>query len=213
MNKETPLENKMSGFDTTRIQALADGIFAFAMTLLVLDLKDVAPARGEFWHLMHQLSQKLVYYAVSFLILGMFWTGHHAEFHYIKKTNRVHLWLNVFLLMTIATIPYSTSLLTAQANRLFAVVVYSVNITLTTAAYLLHWHYATSHNRLTVSRLPKSIIRDVKQRLIISNLLLVLALTLSFWNETISLSVYVLIQVYFIIKTTRTGTGVPINQD
>ncbi len=200
-----------TGFNTTRIQALADGIFAFAMTLLVIDLKDIAPHDEGFWLLMGHLGQKLLYYLLSFLILGLFWTGHQAEFKYINKTDRLHLWLNILLLMCVAAIPASASLLAGDKHKLFSVVVYSCVITFTTAAYLLHWHYASYKNRLTVSTLSVKVIRDIKKRLILSNLLSVIALGFSLWNSAVSISLYLLIQVFFIFRTTRTKTGVPEN--
>lgn len=205
--------NGQTGFDTVRIQALADGIFAFAMTLLVIDMKNIAPLDESFWLLMGHLGQKLLYYLLSFLILGLFWTGHQAEFKYIIKTDRMHLWLNILLLMWVATISFSASLLAGDKHKLFSVVVYSCSITFTTAAYLLHWHYASYKNRLTVNTLSITIIRDIKKRLIVSNLLSVIALGFSLWNSTISIIVYLLIQLFFIFLTTRTKTGVPKNSE
>ena len=198
-----------TGFDTTRIQALADGIFAFAMTLLVIDMKDILPHEEGFWLLMAHLGQKLLYYILSFLILGLFWTGHQAEFKYIERTDRLHLWLNIALLMCVATIPFSASLLAGDKHKLFSVVVYSCSITFTTAAYLLHWHYASYKNRLTINTLSLNIVHDIKKRLIMSNLLSVVALGFSLWNSTVSISLYLLIQLFFVFRTTQTKTGAP----
>ena len=76
------------GFGTNRIEALADGIFAVAMTLLVLDVKlpdgeVFANDRALFDRLL-SLEHTFVIYFISFIVLAMFWVGHHAHFHYIR---------------------------------------------------------------------------------------------------------------------------------
>jgi len=190
-------------FDKKRVEALADGIFAFAMTLLVLDLKQIFPKNASASFLVSAVGQKLFHYIITFIILGMYWTGHQVEFYYIKRTDRLHLWLNILILMFIAIMPFSTSLLGSEANKVFSIFVYSCNITAITISYLLHWHYATNKNRLTDSTLSRAIVKDVVKRLVISNILLVLSLVLSLWNFTVSMLLYLSIQVYYIIVTSK----------
>ncbi len=117
-------------FDKKRIEALADGVFAIAMTLLALDLKHDFPKGVSFLSYLTDVGHRLFYYIITFIILGMYWTGHHAEFHYIKRTDRLHLWLNIFILMFIAVMPFSTSLLGSNVDEGLAVFIYSCNITL-----------------------------------------------------------------------------------
>lgn len=190
-------------FEKRRIEALADGIFAFAMTLLVLDLKQDFPKGLSFSALGAAVAHKLFYYIITFIILGMYWTGHHAEFNYIKRTDRLHLWLNILILMFIAIMPFSTSLLGSSVDRVFAIFVYSCNITAITISYLLHWRYATFKRRLTDSTLSNAVVGDVNKRLIASNILLVFSLVVSLWNFTLSMLIYLIIQVYYIIKTSK----------
>jgi uncharacterized membrane protein len=189
-------------FEKRRIEALADGIFAFAMTLLVLDLKQDFPKELSFSALGAAVAHKLFYYIITFIILGMYWTGHHAEFNYIKHTDRLHLWLNILILMFIAIMPFSTSLLGSSVNRIFAIFVYSCNITAITISYLLHWQYAISKIRLTDADLSNAIVTDVKKRLIVSNILLIFSLVVSLWSFTVSMLIYLIIQGYYILKTT-----------
>jgi uncharacterized membrane protein len=84
--------NQVAGQSTERLAALSDGIFAVAMTLLVLDLH--APAAGlihgnaDLWHAMAQLAPKLAVYIMSFLTLGIFWVGQQTQLNFLHQSNR-----------------------------------------------------------------------------------------------------------------------------
>lgn len=155
--------NELPRYETRRVEALADGIFAFAMTLLVLDLKQDFPKGTAFSTLTRMVSHRLFYYLITFIILGVYWTGHHAEFSYIRRTDRAHLWLNILLLMFVAIMPFSTSLLGSDVDQVFAVTMYSCNITTIILAYWVHWQYATTNNRLTNTTITKTVVWDVKR--------------------------------------------------
>jgi uncharacterized membrane protein len=117
--------------DTTRTEAFSDGVLAIAITLLVLDLS--VPVRGT---LNESLARALAHewpsyaaYVTSFLIIGIIWVNHHAVFQLIGRVDRTALFLNLLLLMTVATIPFTTRLLatylTAGSAARTAAVVYS----------------------------------------------------------------------------------------
>src|SRR6266487_2888595 len=101
-----------SGLNTNRIEAFSDGVFAVAITLLVLNLQvpqlasanELVPKLSELW-------PKLLSYALSFVIVGIYWVAHHNTFHYIKQSDRNLLWLNILLLMCIVFLPFPTALL------------------------------------------------------------------------------------------------------
>lgn len=88
------------GMTTHRLEALADGIFAIAMTLLVLNLALPESGKGlaELRSLLLGQLDKFFSYAVSFILLAILWVRHHEQFHYIKRTDGRHLWINVFFL-------------------------------------------------------------------------------------------------------------------
>jgi len=108
--------NLISGLSKTRIEALTDGIFAIAMTLMVFDIKVAPVAHMDQWNLRHELIQlwpRFLAYVISFVMLGVYWVGHHNQYHYIRRTDRPFLWINIFFLMGVSLIPFSTSLLRA----------------------------------------------------------------------------------------------------
>ena len=202
-------KDNSGGMNTGRIRALADGVFAFAMTVLVLDLKGTQPKGASFWQQIQPLIPKFFPYVVSFLILGLYWTGHYSEFHYIKRTTRMHLWLNILLLMFIALIPFSASLLTEREMNQFSMVIYGINLIAVLVAFYVQWSYATHNHRLVEPNLDARLIRDVKKRILSNIFFFILALGVSFWSTALSLILYLLIQMFYVLKTSQTITGSP----
>ena len=100
---------------TGRMEAFSDGIFAIAMTLLVLELHVPALAAtgsaGELAKALLLMWPKFAGYGGSFLILGVLWIGHHNQFHYIRRVDRPFLWINIFFFMCVGFMPYCTALM------------------------------------------------------------------------------------------------------
>ena len=109
--------------EKSRIAALVDGIFAVAMTLLVLDLKLPEGLKmssdAELWRQLLELTGRFSTYALSFIVLGTFWIGHHSLFHFVRKVNRGLLWLNMLFLLFITLLPFSTNLLSGHTHLQF----------------------------------------------------------------------------------------------
>lgn len=97
---------------TARMEAFSDGVFAVAITLLVLTLEvpQIADSvvTSELWPKLLELWPKLLSYVLSFLLVGIYWVAHHNTFHYITGTDRTLLWLNLLLLLCIVFIPFPT---------------------------------------------------------------------------------------------------------
>ncbi len=88
------------GLGKTRVEALTDGVFAIAMTLLVFGITIPAVAQdapaAAFQQKLLELWPKFLTYGISFIVLGIYWVGHHNQFHYIRRTDRMLLWINIF---------------------------------------------------------------------------------------------------------------------
>src|SRR4051812_45333 len=100
-----------------RLEALGDGIFAVAMTILAIELKLPEVKHGglnEFLLAARQIYPDLLCYAISFIILGIMWFGHRMVFEYIGKTNRYFIFLGVLFYMLICLVPFSTRILAAN---------------------------------------------------------------------------------------------------
>ena len=189
-----------AGLTKARIEALTDGIFATVMTVLVLGLKppDVNLSESRLEFEIMGLSSNILVYAFSFVVLGVYWIGHHNQFHYVKRTDRVFLWVNIIFLLTIGFVPFSTSLLGEYPFSPTAVRVYGANLAVTGLALYAVWWYATSRHRLVEKDLDPHIVSLAKRRTIIGPIVSLLGIGLSFLDTRISLLLYLLLIPFFI---------------
>jgi uncharacterized membrane protein len=143
----------------SRLEALSDGVFAIAITLLVLSLA----SPNDYTHLGHQLAQRwpsLAAYVVSFAVIGIMWFNHHSICSHFERVDRPFFYLNLFLLMTIAFLPYPTGIL-GEALRQghgarTAALFYSVTMTVNAVAWASLWLYASTGRRLLRESFPES---------------------------------------------------------
>jgi uncharacterized membrane protein len=176
----------------SRIETLTDGIFAIVMTLLVLDiavpqLTHSEAAQGELQKQLLELGPVIYSYALSFIILGFFWINHHDQFYYIKRANRVFVWITIFYLMFVAFVPFSTALLGEYTDQQISVVIYGINIAGAGFWAVVLWRYATKDHRLIDPDLDPTFITIMSRRGIIGIIIYLIAAALSFVSTTVSL--------------------------
>jgi uncharacterized membrane protein len=144
-----------AGLSKSRIEALADGIFAVAMTLLVLDIKmpdTVTYATdAELWQRLSGLEHAIATYAISFVTLSVFWVAHHFHFHFVARTDRGLLWINLFLLLSITLVPFTTDLVGDNVHLRLPALLYGANLLLISAANLGQLEYVRRHPHLATS--------------------------------------------------------------
>lgn len=187
------------GLSSERIKTLVDGVFAIVLTLLVLELK--APEAGSDAELISKLLAlypKFFSFVISFAILGIFWFGHHMEFHYIKRSDRIHVWLNLLFLMCIAVIPFSAALLGENLDSQVAIAFYGSNLIAAGLVRYFHWRYITYGHRLVDINMDVEVVRKVERIFLIVPFAYLGAICLSFLNAAVSLILYILIPVLYI---------------
>jgi uncharacterized membrane protein len=189
-----------AGLTKSRIEALTDGIFATVMTVLVLGLTVHLPnlTESQLASQIEGLWPNYLAYAFSFVVLGIYWIGHHNQFHYVKQTDRVFLWINFLFLLTIGFVPFSTSLLGQYPFSPTAVRVYGANLAATGFALYAVWWYATSQHRLVDKDLDPHIVTLAKRRTIIGPVVSLIGVGFSFVDTRISLVLYLLLIPFFI---------------
>ncbi len=186
----------------TRIEAFSDGVFAVAITLLVLNLqvpqlaasvvsRELLPKLFELW-------PKLLIYVLSFVIVGIYWVAHHNTFNYIKRSDRILLWLNLLLLLCIVFIPFPTALIGQYPEQQISVVIYGGTLVITGLALQLLWWYATSNYRLVDRDIDPQLVQRATRRNLTAPLIYLLAIVVSFLNVQISLIFFILVPVYYI---------------
>lgn len=131
----------LEGEDTTRMDALSDGLFAIVLTLLVLqfEVPDVAP--GDVATALAAQRPLLFSYLLSFAVVGLYWIIHHNLFQFVVRHDRVLLYLNLLFLLTVSFLPYPTELLGSYATH-FTWSLYAVNFALVGFALTAVWSYA-----------------------------------------------------------------------
>jgi uncharacterized membrane protein len=126
-----------------RVMFFSDAVFAIAITLLVVDIRVPDVVRDT----AHQLSTaqgRIVSFIISFLVIGLFWMGHHRLFRYITALDRSLIFLNLLFLGTIAFLPYPTALLFAGSTHQTAgPAFYAVCVAAAGLMELAVWLYAT----------------------------------------------------------------------
>lgn len=136
----------IAGVSLERLAALSDGIFAVAMTLLVLGLSvrvnsALHPARPLWasgavssehvvWDALRQLGPHLLTYLMSFLTLGIFWVGQQTQLNQYRSSDRDLTWTHLVFLLTVSLMPFSTTLLADYITYRLAIAVYWLNIAL-----------------------------------------------------------------------------------
>src|SRR5213082_2623240 len=120
--------NRIAGQSLERMAALSDGIFAVAMTLLVLDLHVPLPdGIHNSWDLgsaLLPLVPRLVTYLMSFLTLGIFWVGQQTQLNHFARSDRNLTWIHLGFLLAVTLMPFSTRLLAEFNTYRTALVVY-----------------------------------------------------------------------------------------
>jgi len=126
------------------MEALVDGIFAVSMTLLVLDIRLPEAARfssnAELLVHLAAIASALGTYAVSFIVLAMFWAVHSFQFRYVEEIDGGLFWLNIVFLLLTTTVPFTTNLVSTHPELSLPVTIYAVNLLLLTVVLLLHAH-------------------------------------------------------------------------
>ncbi len=185
MNK-TKSEKPMPSLSTRRMETLTDGVFAIAMTLLVLDFKVPTIPEGltvdALPKLILDLWPNFFNYVQSFILLGIFWIVHHRQFDYIKFIDHKLLWLNIFSLMFIALVPFSTSLIAEYGHVQIGALVFECNLLAIGCLFYMQWWYVMRKDDLLDRNLSVQTILLIKKRNLTVPIVSLVAIGLSFFN-------------------------------
>lgn len=186
MAEEYGSENK--GLD--RILALSDGIFAFSLTLLALSLvvPQITTAQAN-TALVQKLANEIPSFIVfvwSFIIVGLYWIGHHRVFRFIKSYDSVLIWCNLISLMFITLVPFITNLDIQYGNLQITVVISAIFYSVPGLAIISLWRHASKNHRLIDKELTHSSIRATQYRNLIPPMVFLLSIPFSFINPYVT---------------------------
>lgn len=155
-----------------RVEALTDGIFSVAMTLLVLGLAvdtheaTVASANADLWKALVDggVGWKFVFFLASFVVSAWFWIGHVFIFWSIERVNRVLIWWNVAFFIPIVLVPFTTALIGSFPHSNLAGVLYLLDILAAAVLVGVSWFYSVRAG-LIAERTPPELVRAIGRRL------------------------------------------------
>jgi uncharacterized membrane protein len=202
------LYNLIQGRNLERLAALSDGIFAVAMTLLVLDLHipTATQVHGEHELLaaLGVLGPQWIAYGMSFLTLGIFWAGQQTQLNHLEQGTRDLTWIHLGFLFSITLMPLSTRLLAEFITYRMALVFYWINILVPGVMLYWSWTYAT-RNHLIKADTPEEVHSSICRRILIAQSLYAAGAALCLINTTFSIVAIVLVQLNYAIAPRFSG--------
>jgi uncharacterized membrane protein len=193
--------------ETARLEAFSDGVFAIAITVLVLEIRVpdlAATARaGGLARALASLWPSYLGYLISFITIGIMWANHHALFTYIRRCDRYFLMVNVVFLMCIAFVPFPTAVLATYlpvpAGRTAAVAYFSATYVVTAIAYNALWWYAAWGRRLLAHDADPAAVRTISRRYALGPASYGVSFALAFVNVWASLAVHGVLAVLYLL--------------
>jgi uncharacterized membrane protein len=190
----------------SRLEAFADGIFAIAATLLILNVATAEdrPLGAE----LVRIWPSYVAYAVSFVTLGIIWMNHHLVMHQIARVDRLFLLLNVLFLMVIAFIPFPTRLLSlyiTTGDAQAAALAYGINLTLTAVMFNAMWRYATFRGRLIREDADPRAVSGIDRSFLPGPIIYFTATVVALVNPQISAALYALFALFYVLESSIFG--------
>jgi uncharacterized membrane protein len=190
---------------TSRLEAFSDGVFAVAITLLVLDLN--VPGGENLWHQLREEWPQFASFFVSFWVIGIIWVNHHGLLDHLKRTDRPVLYLNLLVLMTVVFIPFSTALmaehLKSGADEEVAALVYALAFLAMGIAFNLFWAYILKHRRELGVEIPDEEVRRMSVGFMIGSPLYAVAVGVAFISPAVVLIIIGAVAAYYMVAGMR----------
>jgi uncharacterized membrane protein len=191
--------------DTHRVEAFSDGVFAIAITLLVLIFAETeTDHRSLATALLHQWPA-YVAYVTSFLTIGIMWVNHHAVMQQIGRVDRTFLLITVVNLMFIAFAPYPTRVVAdfiRTDNRRAAALFYGISFTCTAISWAALWFYAALGNRLIAADADPRAVRGITRSFLPGTVLYGGATLVAFISAIASIALFGAIALFYALEST-----------
>ena len=196
------LYNAIQGRSLERLSALSDGIFAVAMTLLVLDIHipstEGMHSEAQLLHALASLAPQWIAYLMSFLTLGIFWAGQQTQLNHIREGSRDLTWIHLGFLFAVTMLPLSTRLLAEFMTYRTALVIYWLNILVPGVMLYWSWSYVACHG-LVKEETPTDIRSAICRRILIAQSLYAFGACWCVVSNYLSIGFIVLVQLNYAI--------------
>ena len=190
--------------ETARLEAFSDGVFAIAITLLVLELK--VPLGAGLARQLADLWPSYLSFALSFVTILIMWVNHHASLHNLEHADARILFANGFLLLTVTFVPFPTAVLAAHladGDARVAAALYAGSYVLINVAWALFWWSVASQRRHVAPLLSDGEVAAVNRSLGFSLLCYLTATALAFWSAAASVALVMALAVFWVVQGLR----------
>ena len=190
--------------DTARIEALSDGVFAIAITLLIIEIgvPHVDDGRG-LGEALRELWPSYLGFSLSFLTIGVMWVNHHEMFKDIERADQKLRVLNLLLLLCISFVPFPTAVLAEylrdDEEALVATLAYGMTFAVTAVVFNLLWLYVATHRDMIDEHVSEARIRSRTRRYLGGGPLYVVGLGLAFITPWLAVGLWWAMAVFFLL--------------
>jgi uncharacterized membrane protein len=195
---------------TNRLETFADGVFAIAATLLILNVDaQVGEGSGEIGKRLLEIWPSYIGYAVSFVTIGIIWSNHHTVMGQLGKVDRTFLMLNILLLMCIAFLPFPTRLVAEHLRDRHdlqpAAFAYGATMTATAICYITLWLYASRRGRLLRDGYNPRTVSGITRTYLPGAPLYASATLLAFASPLASVAIFGGIALFYVVESSIFG--------
>lgn len=207
MSSLPPNQSSADEKETGRIEAFSDGVFAIAITLLILEIK-VPPSEkyGNGGLLKALLDQAPIYvaYVASFFFILVMWLNHHRLFRVIKRSSDALLLLNGLLLFGISFVPFPTALMAdylLKPEQNIAAMVYAGWFFLIAIFFNLLWMYASRDNRTFTEKTDQRLARHISWQYAFGPVSYLVAAIIAYFSPLLSIAITIALAVFYLLPS------------
>jgi len=140
---------------------------------------------------------------VSFVILGIYWIGHNNVFSHIIRHDRTLLWLNIFFLMSVATIPFPTTLVVRYGEAQISIIIYAINLIVGGVLLDVIWWYGSHKRHLMCESVQLQLIYSFHRRILTGPFIYLIAIGVSFVSMVAAKLLFVAAVVFYLVPTAQ----------
>ncbi len=197
---------------TGRLEAFSDGVFAIAITLLVLQIAIPEAETSDLWKELGKEWPSFAAYGVSFWVIGILWVSHHAILSCIQRVDRGVLYLNLLVLFSIAFVPFPTALvaehLDSSEHEEVAAALYATAMSLTALSFGLLWLYISRHRQKLGVTIPAAQIHRRSRVFAVVAPVYAVSIAIAFVNAEAVLVLNAALAIYYAFAGFRVGDEV-----
>jgi uncharacterized membrane protein len=199
---------------TSRLETFADGVFAIAATLLILNVDaqvgNQASGLGE--RMLH-IWPSYIAYAVSFVTIGIIWSNHHTVLGQLGRVDRTFLLQNIVLLMCVAFVPFPTRLIAEHLRERHelqaAALAYGATMTVMAVSYITLWLYASRNGRLLHADADPRVVSGITRSYLPGTPLYLTATLIARASPAASVALFAGIALFYVVESSVFGRAAP----